>query len=178
MQYKKNSNRNKYSLTTYNKSWQDEPFQFDSFSKEKFYDNELINTEKSFFSCMKTVGSQQIELEEFDNETDCGVNEIEAYYNNEEYKIHKKFIQEKEILLNNYSNSIGRYSFYKYLNRDTKIKEMEEKLNSGCNEFLNAIKKRKKNVIQTYRAQRELQYNKLLEQQQNYWSKGYLLDCE
>lgn len=175
MYYRKPSKNGNY-LTTYNNYTQNNSFELKPYSEGSFYDDELSKTKSDFFSCMDTYASQKIELEDFDNETDYRINEINYYYNNEKDDITRQFLTKKKQIINNYTNSIGKYNFCTYLQRDNKTKELRNKLDSGHTAFLDALEKRRKYAIQTYRNQRRAEYNKLLDNHESYWKKGgYLL---
>ena len=176
MQDTKPLNDNNYCLTTYNNYNQNKSFGLKPYSNGNYTDKGLNRIKNNFFSCMDTYANQKIELEDFDNETDCRVNEMNYYYNNEMENITNQFLINKKKLIDNYTNSIGKYNCLTYSQRKYKIQALEKIFDSGHLALLEEVQKKRNYAIQTYRNKREAQYSKLIDNHDNYWKKGgYLL---
>ena len=117
-----NNNKSKYSISTAstcNDLNLDFSFGFDSFPKEKFYDNDLDNRMNNLFCSMDSFYSQEKRLKDFDKETQSKINEISDYYCNKKNEFINQFRIKKEKILENYCNS-KNLNYQNYL-REKKI---------------------------------------------------------
>ena len=159
----------------------DDSFGIEPYYKEKYIDEDLNNKSTMFFSTMDSFYSQKKELEEFDNETDYKINEMNTFYDNTRTNFINKFDKRKKTIIDDYSNSIGRNNCFRaMLCKKIKTKEMDNQLESAKNSYLEYIEKKRNDAINNYRSQRNLAYNKKKIQHENFWKKNNnmkLLDC-
>ena len=174
--YQENGNNNKirYEFSTFstcNSLNLDKSSELDRYKKEKFYDNDLANRKKKFFCNIDTDQSQEKELEDFDNETNSKINEINDYYSNEKKQFKYQYETKINEIIKNYLHGNGIYDDDDdeddyFLEKKYKLKN---KYNSQCDAFLEEIEIKRKKVIEKYKKKRNFQRNQLKKNHKNVW---------
>ena len=111
---------------------------------------------------MNSFYTHKKELEDFNHATESKVREMKNYYFNKRDTFKKKHNKLKDNILLNYKKDVDYESDN---NKKTKIKEMENKLNTSFKSFLKKTYKQEIKAITSYRTKRKIEYDKLLKSQ-------------
>ena len=149
----------------------DDSFEIQPYGKDKYYDEDLDNKTTMFFSTMDSFYSQKKELEELDNETDYTINEMNRYYDNKRSNFINKFNKRRKEIVDDYSNTIGKYNVFRSIFNKKKAEEMDNQLDNASKSFLGYIEKKRNDEIRKYRNQRDAVYNRIKIQHENFWKK-------
>ena len=138
-----------------------------NYSTRNFFDGDLNNEKDIFFKTMDSFHSQRKEEEDFNNETDSGIVDINLYYFREKLNFRQQFNKKKRINMDEYSKSLNYFDY----NRQAKIRKMNEMYDAASEKFLQRIENKRLKTIQSYKEERNYQYNNLVEKHQNFWKK-------
>ena len=138
-----------------------------NYSTINFFDGDLYNEKDIFFKTMDSFHSQRKEEEDFNNETEEGIEDINYYYDMEKLKFSQQFKEKKKQYMDDYSESLNYFDN----NRQAKIINMNEIYNNASKKFLERIENKRLKTIQSYKKERKYQYNNLVEKHQNFLKK-------
>ena len=139
-----------------NKSFEEKP------NSDKYSDNEFELNMDNYLKNMNSFYTQKKELEDFNHATESKVREMKNYYFNKRDTFKKKHNKLKDNILLNYKKDVDYESDN---NKKTKIKEMENKLNTSYKSFLKKTYTQEIKAITSYRSKRKIEYDKLLKSQ-------------